>query len=135
MINELNQTEPFEADWTSSACMMIKRDALNDAGHLDEEYLLYWADADWCRRIKNCGWKIYCIPDSAVIHDMRNNGDKKKSYLMIKAFHQGAYRYFRKFLIKSPFNPLNLIAIVGLSGRATLHLLLNYTKSDKEPCR
>lgn len=132
MIDELNQSEPFEADWVSAACMMLKRDVVEKAGLIDEGYLLYWADTDWCRRIKKCGWKIYCIPNSRVIHDMRNNSDKKKSYFMIKAFHHGAYRYYRKFHIRSPLNLLNFIAIVGLSGRAVLHLLLNSVKSDQK---
>jgi GT2 family glycosyltransferase len=132
MVDELSSSEPFEADWVSAACMMIKRDVLDEAGFVDEGYPLYWADADWCRRIKDCGWKIYCVPDSRVIHDMRNNPDKKKSFFIIKAFHLGAYRYFRKFHVRSNLNPLNLIAITGLSGRAALHLLLNLFKSEDQ---
>jgi GT2 family glycosyltransferase len=132
MVDEHNKHEPFEVDWAATACMMIKRDVLEHAGLLDEGFLLYWSDADWCRTIKSCGWKIYCVPKVTVVHDMRNNSDKKKSFFMIKAFHQGVYRYFRKYYIKSPFNPLNILVLAGLSGRACLQLLFNVMKTGKQ---
>jgi len=129
MVDELSSTEAFEVDWASSACMMIRREILDDVGLMDEGFLLYWADADFCRRINNSGWKIYCLPQAAIIHDMRNTLDKKKSYFAIKAFHRGVYRYFRKHYTKSPFHPLNLVVFIGLSTRAALQLLLNLFKS------
>ncbi len=128
MINEMEKTEPFEIDWASSACMMIRREILDNVGLMDEGYLMYWADADYCRRIKDNGWKIYYLPEISVVHFLRNTPDKRKSYFAIKAFHQGVYRYFRKHCTKSPFHPLNLVAFIGLSARAALQLLLNFLK-------
>jgi GT2 family glycosyltransferase len=129
MVDEHYQSEPFEADWAATACMMIKREVIEHAGLMDEGYLLYWSDADWCRRIRAYDWKIFCIPTAEVIHDMRNESKKKKSNFAIKAFHQGVYRYFRKYYIKSPLHPLHLIALIGLGGRMGIQLLLNSLKS------
>lgn len=131
MLDEMERTEPFEIDWASSACMMIRREILDNVGFMDEGYLLYWADADYCRRIKDKGWKIYFIPEVLVVHCLRHTPDKKKSYFAIKAFHQGVYRYFRKHCTKSWYHPLNLFALVGLSARAGLQLLLNSFKSER----
>jgi len=132
MLDKIHQqAKPFEIDSASSACMMIRKEILDTAGFFDEGYSFYWADIDYCRRIRDCGWKIYFIPGVSVIHDMRNNIDKKKSFFAIKAFHQGVYRYFRKHCTKSPFHPLNLVAFIGLSARAALQLLLNFFKSTK----
>lgn len=131
MLDELERDEPFEVDWASSACMVIKRDVLEKVGFMDEGYPFYWTDADFCRRVKNSGWKIYYVPQAEVVHDMRNNPDKKKSTFMIRSFHYGIYRYFRKHSTKSAFNPLNLILLIGLSVRAALLILLNAVKSDK----
>lgn len=132
MLSELNQPDPFEIDWGSAAFMMVRRETLDAVGGMDEQYLMYWADADWCRRIKGAGWKIYCIPDAAVIHDMRNESTKKKSLFMIKAFHKGVYRYFRKFYSPSPVHPLNFVAVVGLTLRAAMELFRNGLKPSDE---
>jgi len=63
---------------------------------------------------------------------MRNDADKKRSAFAIKSFHKGIFRYFRKHYTRSAFHPLNLIAAVGLSGRAALLLFLNSMKSDRD---
>jgi len=131
MLDELSQNEPFGVDWASSACMMIKKSVIEKVGYFDEGFPFYWADADFCRRVKDSGFEICCVPKAGVIHDMRNEEGKKKSSYMIKTFHFGAYRYFRKYYVKSWLNPLNLLAIVGLSGRAALQILLNSVKSER----
>jgi GT2 family glycosyltransferase len=42
---------PMEVDWVSGACMLVRRDAINNVGPLDERFFMYWEDADWCRRM------------------------------------------------------------------------------------
>ena len=129
MVDELKKSEPFEVDWASLASMMIRRKVFDKVGLMDEGFLMYWMDADLCRRIRNDAWRIFCLPKAAVIHDMRNDPDKKKSYFMIKAFHQGVYRYFKKYYTKSSLHPLNLVVFVCLCTRAALQLFLNMMKS------
>jgi len=130
MLDELEKDEPFEADWASTACMMVRREAIEQIGFLDEGYLLYWVDADFCRRLRDAGYRVCYTPYATAVHDMRNEVGKKKSVHMIKAFHLGAYRYFRKFHVKSALHPMNLLAIVGLTARAALQILINSFKRD-----
>lgn len=132
LTDKLNGTEPFDIDCTSSACIMLRRQVMEKSGLMDEGFLLYWADADFCYRVKETGWKIYLVPSSVVIHDMRNDAGKRKSYFVIKAFHQGVYRYYRKHFIKSPWHPMNLIALICLSVRAGLMLIQNQFIRCKE---
>jgi len=132
MVDKLTKKEePFEADWASAACMMVRREVIDSAGCMDEGYMMYWADTDWCKRIGEKGWKIFVVPHASVIHDMRNNANNKKSMFMILAFHQGAYRFFRKHYTQSGFHPLNILAFSGLCGRAGLQLILNTMKRSE----
>lgn len=115
---------PFEVDWLSTACMTVRREVIDKVGAYDESFFVYWSDTDWCRRIKGAGWSIVSIPDARVIHNenikaRHRQGRRIRSVL---DFHRGAYRYFRKHDIRSPFSPLNLAAILGLSLRAALLL-------------
>ena len=31
-------------------------------GGFDEGFFLFWEDADWCRRIKDAGYSVWCVP-------------------------------------------------------------------------
>ena len=132
MLDKLAQNEPYEIDWAASACMMVRREVVKTGCFFDEGYPFYWADADYCHYLHDKGWKIYCVADLSVIHDMRNDDSKKRSTFAIKAFHKGIYRYFKKHHTKSKLNPLNLIAFLVLGLRASILLLLNSFKPDGE---
>ena len=55
-------------DWIMGAFMMIRREAVDAAGLLDEDYFMYAEDMDWCYRIKRSGWEIAYSPNSSIIH-------------------------------------------------------------------
>jgi GT2 family glycosyltransferase len=46
----------------------VTRRALNQVGLLDERYLIYGEDIDWCRRFNQRGWKVVFYPEAAAIH-------------------------------------------------------------------
>jgi GT2 family glycosyltransferase len=48
---------------------MIRREALNDVGLLDEGLFMYGDDVDWCRRCWNAGWQVVFFPGAKAIHD------------------------------------------------------------------
>lgn len=57
-----------EADWITGAFLIVSRAALVDAGLLDTRYFLYYEEVDWCRRIRQAGWKVRYWPEIEVIH-------------------------------------------------------------------
>ena len=57
-----------EVDWLVGACLVVRREAIEHAGVLDERFFMYSEELDWCRRIKQAGWKIVYNPDAEVIH-------------------------------------------------------------------
>ena len=48
---------------------MIRREAFDEVGLLDEGLFMYGDDVDWCRRARNAGWQVYFCPDARAIHD------------------------------------------------------------------
>jgi GT2 family glycosyltransferase len=48
---------------------MIRREAFDDVGLLDEGLFMYGDDVDWCRRARNAGWQVAFCPDARAIHD------------------------------------------------------------------
>ncbi len=50
------------------AFWLIKREALDNVGLLDENFFMYSEDKDWCRRFRNAGWNVVYFPDAEIIH-------------------------------------------------------------------
>jgi GT2 family glycosyltransferase len=48
---------------------MIRREALDGVGLLDEDLFIYGDDVDWCRRAWNAGWQVVFYPGACAIHD------------------------------------------------------------------
>ncbi|GIV82105.1 MAG: hypothetical protein KatS3mg051_1459 [Anaerolineae bacterium] len=59
---------PFRVDHTLGATMMVRREAIEQAGLLDESYFMYCEEIDWSLRIRRAGWEVYTVPAAHVIH-------------------------------------------------------------------
>lgn len=44
-----------EVDWINGAFLMVKKNAIEQAGLLDEDFFLYAEEAEWCSRLKKYG--------------------------------------------------------------------------------
>lgn len=47
--------EEVEVDWINGAFLMVKKDAIDKCGLMDEDFFLYAEEAEWCGRLKKCG--------------------------------------------------------------------------------
>jgi len=57
-----------EVDWVVGACMLVRREAFQQAGLLDESFFMYSEELDWCRRIVAAGWRVAYLPQAIVLH-------------------------------------------------------------------
>ena len=60
--------EPGPADWVPGAFTLIRREVLEQIGHLDERFFLYFDDVDLCQRVKAHGYSVWYFPDVVVTH-------------------------------------------------------------------
>jgi GT2 family glycosyltransferase len=87
--------DPIEVDWVSGACMMVRRNAFESVGGMDEQFFLYWEDADLCFRLKRAGWSTVYNPTVGITHLTGSSSSLVRRQALI-AFHRSAFRYFRK---------------------------------------
>ncbi len=66
-----------EADWISGAYMVVRRQAVEQAGMMDERFFMYSEEVEWCLRIKKAGWKVHYLSDVKVIHHHRGSSIKR----------------------------------------------------------
>jgi len=116
--------KPFRVDWVSGACMMVRREAIDRVGSLDEGFFMYWEDADWCRRINAAGYDVMCLPAARVIHH-EGGSSRGQPARLVWAFHRSVYHYYAKHDAPQPWNPLRALAVAGLTGRAAWIVAMN----------
>ena len=75
--------------------MLIRREAFQDAAGMDEDFFLYWEDADLCRRLGRAGWRTVYFPGATVTHA----GGRSSIHAYresLAAFHASAFTLFLK---------------------------------------
>lgn len=67
----MNPDVEIEVDSVVGAFMLVRGEAIRQAGLLDEQFFMYGEDLDWAFRIKQRGWKILYNPAVTVRHVKR----------------------------------------------------------------
>lgn len=57
-----------EVDVVTGCFMLVRRQAIDDVGMMDEGFFMYAEETDWCYRFKSKGWKNRFTPDAEIIH-------------------------------------------------------------------
>lgn len=82
-------------DWLSGACLLIRRQALEATGLLDEDYWLYTEEADWCFRARKVGWEIGLLPGVQVVH-IRLASSRQRYVETMLHFHRSRLLFILK---------------------------------------
>lgn len=83
-------------DWISFACVMLRKEVINDIGLMDENYFMYREDNDYCRRAKNKNWQITYCPLARVVH-LNQGFSHQRIQRMPDFYHRSRSYYFIKF--------------------------------------
>src|SRR5437763_2224622 len=100
---DLGEREAGPGDSVHGALMLVRREALQDVGLLDEGYWLYMDDLDWCYRFHRKGWKVWYEGRVTVLHVKGGttlSGRRQPRHRAFKqtvAFHRSMGRFYRKF--------------------------------------
>ncbi len=62
------ETAVTETGFIHGAAMMVRREAIETAGRMAENYFLYYEEMDWCERIRRAGYKILIEPRAVIYH-------------------------------------------------------------------
>ncbi|MGI8803848.1 MAG: glycosyltransferase family 2 protein [Solirubrobacteraceae bacterium] len=117
---ELDDRGEGEVDAVNGAFMLVRVSAMKEVGLLDEGYILYGEDLDWCFRFKAAGWTVWYDGGATVVHvkgatTVQERGRRRYRGLRLNfAFHHAMARYYRKFLAGRN-RPLDALVYAGIS--------------------
>lgn len=107
---------PFRIDHPLGAAMGVKREAIQQAGLLDESYHMYVEEVDWSWRIAAAGWSAYCLPTALITH----HGGQSTGQVKIESFVNlwgSRYRFYRRYTSPLTFRAAQQLVKLGLWRR------------------
>jgi GT2 family glycosyltransferase len=121
-------------DWVSGACMLIRRATFDSVGGFDEEYWMYWEDADLCRRLVDRGWEVHFEPAAVVHHATGASGTSPRT---IRAFHESAARFATRHIARTPLERRLIRTVLQARTRLLLWTFdrSSVTATDDGPTR
>jgi hypothetical protein len=84
-----------EAEFVMGACLLVRRDAIEEVGPADEAFFLFSEETDWCYRFVRAGWKVLFYPGAEVAHvggaahGGRQFREQVRGHLRFLAKHRG----------------------------------------------
>ena len=62
-----------QVNWVWNACMMVRREVFEKTGYFDEDFFVWYADWDLCKRAAEAGWRTYYLRQATAIHHERHS--------------------------------------------------------------
>lgn len=84
-----------EVDLLLGACLLLRKDILDQVGFLDEDYFIYSEEIDLCFRMQRAGWRLFWVPQSEVVHFGGQSTQQAPTEMFLNLYH-GKIKYFRK---------------------------------------
>ena len=98
-----------EVDQPMGTFLLIRRQALEEAGLLDERFPIFFNEVDWCYRARQKGWKILFSPEVEVVH-YGGGSTRQVSARMAWESRRGLLDFYRKHYRSPLFAPVYWLA-------------------------
>jgi len=95
-VREVEDGATADVDWVQGSALMARREVYAQIGGLDEGYVMYSEEMDWCKRAKNAGWRVVYLGTAKIIHHGGKSTEQATARKHIH-FQESKLRYFRKY--------------------------------------
>jgi GT2 family glycosyltransferase len=75
--------------------LVVRRQALDDAGPLDERFFMYGEDIDWSYRFKHAGWRRVYFSGARALHYGGSSSARAPARFYIE-MHKANFQYWKK---------------------------------------
>jgi GT2 family glycosyltransferase len=111
---------------------MVRREAIQQVGLLDEGFHVYCEEIDWAMRVKRAGWSAYCVPTAEVVHYSGQSTSQVRPQSIVNLWTS------RLRLYDKAYNPLKrwlALAILRAGMNRRIRLVARDSSLDEETQR
>ncbi len=121
----LDNDKTHVVDVLSGAFMLLRKEALDKTGLLDEEFFMYGEDIDLSHRIKKAGYKNYYYPGTRIIH-YKGESTKKSSVNYVLVFYNAMIIFARKHFSQKNARVFSGLINMAVYFRAMIAILSRF---------
>ncbi|UCD37338.1 MAG: glycosyltransferase family 2 protein [Fidelibacterota bacterium] len=92
---------PVDLFWTSGAAMAIRKDVLDEAGFLDEDFVLHMEEIDLCWRLHLLGYRMRARPDAVIYHYGGGTLGREKTAKMYYNHRNSVFMLLKNYTFRS----------------------------------
>ncbi len=122
-VDKWDLQKPHRVEVIKGACLLLRREALEEVGLLDERFFMYTEEIDLCFRLEQAGWVLYWIPTASIVHHGEGSSQRIAETMYIQLY-RSKVQFYRKFggsararlfkaLLTAAYFPRWLAATVG----------------------
>jgi GT2 family glycosyltransferase len=89
-------TQPQKVDWVVGAAILIRYEAWQQVGPIEQDFFMYFEETDWCRRSAESGWETHYLPAAQVTHYEGKSSEQVAAARTLR-FQRSKLRYTRKY--------------------------------------
>lgn len=118
-------------DSVVGAFMLIRGEALAQAGLLDEQFFMYAEDLDLCYRVKQLGWQVWYHAGVTVLHYKGQSSRQRSTFANVK-FYETMQQFHDKHFRQQTFFLVNGLIYAGIGLLAGWAILRNRLRPTKQ---
>jgi GT2 family glycosyltransferase len=89
------QYRAFVAEHLLGACLLLRREALDQVGAFDPTFFMYYEETDLCVRLTRAGWRSYFVPAARAMHVSAASTSASPERMSIE-FHRSQAIFYRR---------------------------------------
>jgi len=119
-----DEDKPCEIDQVPGACLMTRRDVIQEVGLLDKDFTIWYEDVDWCYRMRKGGWELYCLPEATMTHVLGQSTIHWSTVEKEIRLHESMLKFFVKHRGPAVARLVKWIVIADRAFRMVLDLFI-----------
>lgn len=114
-----DRTDERDVEVVTGCFMLVRREAIDRVGPMDEEYFMYGEETDWCWRFRQAGWRLMFTPVGEIIH-LGGQSTAKVKPKMVLQLRSGLLQFFRKCRTRPAYAAACLLVALWFGVRVPL---------------
>jgi GT2 family glycosyltransferase len=110
---------PHRVDYLSGACLLIKKEVIEETGYLHEPYFFGFEDVEFCFLSRKGGFYTYIVPNSLIEHKVSSTIGQASPLKIYYPLRNNLYFISRQ--VSFPFNLLSYLYVTALSIKMFLN--------------
>lgn len=116
-----DRSDTREIEVVTGCFMLVRREAIEQVGMMDEQFFMYGEETDWCYRFKQTGWEIIFNPTAEIIH-LGGQSSKQTQAKMLVQLRLSILRFIKKHYGGLSYKTASLLIVLFFAVRVPVWL-------------